>query len=358
MAASIRHDAAGPAVVAIPAWNEAERIAACLSALGNQLRVPAGAVLLANNCIDGTEAIARGVTLPFRLDIRSVVLPPGRGPCRHGAPPGDASRRRTGQPERHCADYRRRRHRSARLGSTEPRRLGCRRRGRLRPGRDRSERGAAHPGAPARRRCAGMPLCRSAGCNHRGALPRSCRYQAAPYGSVRRQPGGDGRRVQPGRRRSPGPTGEDRALVAALARIDVPIRHDPAIRVTVSGRLDGRAPGGMADTMRRRIVQQDEYTDAQLEPAVDAFRRADFRRRVWAAWADRNAEPGPRRRICSFAANVATRCWPVRTAVPPGRTIERLSPVMHRRRVRFAELPRQIDYARELLTFLTAPVIP
>ncbi len=77
MAANIRHDAAGPAVVAIPAWNEAERIAACLSALGNQLRVPAGAVLLANNCIDGTEAIARGVTLPFRLDIRSVFLPPG-----------------------------------------------------------------------------------------------------------------------------------------------------------------------------------------------------------------------------------------------------------------------------------------
>ncbi len=113
----------------------------------------------------------------------------------------------------------------------------------------------------------------------------------------------------------------------------------------------------MADTMRRRIVQQDEYTDAQLEPAVDAFRRADFRRRVWAAWADRNAEP-------ELATDLQLRretlhallAGPYRGAA--WADIECLSPVMHRRRVRFAELPRQIDYARELLTFLTAPVIP
>ena len=36
--------------------------------------------------------------------------------------------------------------------------------------------------------------------------------------------------------------------------------------------------------------------------------------------------------------------------------IEQLIPVMHRRRVRFADLPRQIDYATGLLQSLASPV--
>jgi hypothetical protein len=75
------------------------------------------------------------------------------------------------------------------------------------------------------------------------------------------------------------PSGEDRALIKALRRIDARIRHDPAIRVVVSGRVVGRAEGGMADTIRRRLIHQDVFTDESLEPPGDAFRRADFRRR-------------------------------------------------------------------------------
>ncbi len=55
--------------------------------------------------------------------------------------------------------------------------------------------------------------------------------------------------------------GEDRAFVDALRHIDAHIRHDPAIEVIVSGRITGRAKGGMADAIRRRMVRQDEFTD-------------------------------------------------------------------------------------------------
>jgi hypothetical protein len=79
-------------------------------------------------------------------------------------------------------------------------------------------------------------------------------------------------------------SGEDRAFVRALARLDARIRHDASVVVSVSGRTIGRATGGMADTIRRRMQQQDEFTDEQIEPAVDAYRRYDFRRRVRQAW--------------------------------------------------------------------------
>jgi hypothetical protein len=49
------------------------------------------------------------------------------------------------------------------------------------------------------------------------------------------------------------PLGEDRAFFDALRRVDARIRHVPGVRVVVSARIVGRAPGGMADTMRRRV---------------------------------------------------------------------------------------------------------
>lgn len=73
------------------------------------------------------------------------------------------------------------------------------------------------------------------------------------------------------------PSGEDRAFVAALRQIDARIRHPPGLRVTVSGRIVGRAVGGMADTIRRRIVHQDSTIDDRLEPARNRARRAALR---------------------------------------------------------------------------------
>lgn len=81
--------------------------------------------------------------------------------------------------------------------------------------------------------------------------------------------------------------GEDRAFFAALRRIDARLRHAMDVQVTVSGRIQGRAAGGMADTIRRRLVAPDLFLDDALEPAADRFRRARLRARLRRLFAGR-----------------------------------------------------------------------
>ena len=78
----------------------------------------------------------------------------------------------------------------------------------------------------------------------------------------------------------PLPVGEDRAFFDALRRIDARLRHAPDVWVTVSGRIHGRAAGGMADTIRRRLAAPDLFLDDALEPAIARVRRARLRRQV------------------------------------------------------------------------------
>ncbi len=89
------------------------------------------------------------------------------------------------------------------------------------------------------------------------------------------------------------PCGEDRALVAALRRVDAPIRHTLAVHVTVSGRTVGRSAGGMADTIRRRLTQPDAFLDDRLEPAADCAQRAWCRAELRRAYRDRTFDVGP-----------------------------------------------------------------
>ena len=74
--------------------------------------------------------------------------------------------------------------------------------------------------------------------------------------------------------------GEDRAFHQALRRIDARIRHAPEVRVVVSGRILGRAEGGMADTIRRRLVAPETMLDDALEPVQDRVRRLRLRHQV------------------------------------------------------------------------------
>lgn len=73
------------------------------------------------------------------------------------------------------------------------------------------------------------------------------------------------------------PSSEDRAFFSALRRIGARIRHAPDIVVTVSGRLEGRAKGGMAETLRRRLVAPDAFLDDSIETAEKRRRRAHMR---------------------------------------------------------------------------------
>ena len=74
--------------------------------------------------------------------------------------------------------------------------------------------------------------------------------------------------------------GEDRAFIAAVRRHDAFVRHAPHIEVITSGRLEGRAPGGAADTMRLRCDVLDSPCDERLEPVRLAIRRVLWRRRL------------------------------------------------------------------------------
>jgi hypothetical protein len=153
-------------------------------------------------------------------------------------------------------------------------------------------------------------------------------------------------------------SGEDRAFVRALMRRDARVRHDPTVKVTVSGRIHGRAPGGMADTIRRRMRRQDEFTDESVEPAVDAYRRIDFRRRVrlaWREWSDGHPVRQPLAVDLGITLPLLDRMLDQRFFGAAWAEIEACSPFLRRRRVRFVELPREIAYARQLLEQDVAP---
>jgi hypothetical protein len=96
--------------------------------------------------------------------------------------------------------------------------------------------------------------------------------------------------------------GEDRAFAAALRRAGARIRHAPEVTVVVSGRILGRAEGGMADTIRRRLVAPDTELDAALEPVADRVARLQQRR---AGTLAAEEAPSARVRVSDLAAEMA-----------------------------------------------------
>lgn len=76
------------------------------------------------------------------------------------------------------------------------------------------------------------------------------------------------------------PLGEDRAFVEAVLAHDGVVRHDPDLVVVTSGRLDGRAKGGVADTIRLRCQTPESHCDDRLERLERVIGRALLRRRL------------------------------------------------------------------------------
>ncbi|MFN0263977.1 glycosyltransferase [Tepidamorphus sp. 3E244] len=78
--------------------------------------------------------------------------------------------------------------------------------------------------------------------------------------------------------------GEDRALADLAERCGFRVRHSARVQVTTTCRLDGRAPGGMADALSSRIKDANPLVDELLEPAAQTILRnrlrGDLRQRM------------------------------------------------------------------------------
>jgi hypothetical protein len=129
-----------------------------------------------------------------------------------------------------------------------------------------------------------------------------------------------------------------------LLLVDAKIRHAPNISVCVSGRLEGRADGGMAATLKRRLQRRDVWTDDRLEPTVDSHRRLLAKLRLRAVVLGREDAD-------LLAEDLLLSTGEMRHALRAqyfGATwaeIQRLSPVLQRRRVAFSNLKREIRQA-------------
>jgi GT2 family glycosyltransferase len=337
-------------VVAIPARNEANRIQACLSALGRQTERPDVVVVLINDSDDATHHNAERLSghLPFELHLELSGPSPQRGGAGH-------ARRHAMALAADIAGF------GGYLLTTDADGIVARdwiegTVANLRRGNDAvcgrallDPRDAhlipAHLHEDDRRQCQLIDLLdRMAWLldperhdpypRHTQASGASLAVTVKALCSVGGIP--------------PVPRGEDRAFVRALWMMDRRIRHDPSIVVTVSGRLDGRATGGMADTMRRRIVQQDELTDEQVEPAEDAWRRYGLRGRARDVWSGHLTD----RRLAddlAIADAVLDDAMMARFFGAAWAKLEAQSPALARRRVAFAALPQEIAAAEALL---------
>ncbi|PYD82467.1 glycosyl transferase [Komagataeibacter oboediens] len=156
------------------------------------------------------------------------------------------------------------------------------------------------------------------------------------------------------------PLGEDRGFIRALRQVDATIRHAPDVMVSVSGRIDGRARGGMADTMARRMVRQDEMLDDSLEPPRTCLRRARARAALRGL---RGLPPGGDAWHDAADGLAALLRLPVATVAHMARgrfmgmawdRLETLSPELRRMPVRRADLPMYIDEARRIVRGLLA----
>ncbi len=276
----MRHDDTR-SVVAIPARNERDRIGACLAALAaDRCALPLLVVLFVNNSDDGTETAAREAasSLGLELAVSSERL---EGVRAHA---GEARRRAMEAALARCRA-------TDLLLTTDAD-------GRVMDGWRRGNHAAVTAGADV--------VCGRALIDPVEALavPRHLHdddaRETAYFTRLDRiaslldpdrddpwprhgEESGASIAVRPAVFRAAGgvpsvASGEDRALLHRLRLRDARIRHEPSLAVIVSGRLTGRADGGMADTMRRRIGCQDEHVDERLEPVADALRRVRRRR--------------------------------------------------------------------------------
>lgn len=141
--------------------------------------------------------------------------------------------------------------------------------------------------------------------------------------------------------------GEDRRFFESLRLMDAKIRHAPEIVVTVSGRLAGRAAGGMAETISRRMRTPDVWLDDNLESTS----RHVFRVRQRVALRRARRDGLTREGLASFSANlrvapgVVERALLARSFGAGWADLQRLSPTLKRAPVPAADLAQETGRA-------------
>jgi GT2 family glycosyltransferase len=147
-------------------------------------------------------------------------------------------------------------------------------------------------------------------------------------------------------------SGEDRALIAALRRTDARIRHAPEVHVTVSGRTQGRAVGGMADTIRRRLYTPDEFLDDRLEPALQCARRAKARAALHAIYSHTQLDFTQVINLTGISEAYLRACVEFPCFGMAWEAVERQAPLLIRQKVAVCDLPDQVTAAHAILNSL------
>ncbi len=345
----------GPFVAAVPARNEAGRIGSCLDALNTQLGARLDhIVLLVNNSTDATAAAARGVRMhpSTTLHVVERTLPPGQANAGH-------ARRLAMEAAAVLAGPRGVLLTTDADGQVDPDWLAA---------------NLAALGAGAEMVAGWVELDPI----EWGRIPmrlhqddaRECAYDAlldeiharldpdpADPAPRHTQHSGASLAMTAGAYARSGGVpaircGEDRALVAAFRRVDAPVRHAPEVHVTVSGRLDGRSQGGMADTIRRRLSRPDPFLDDRLEPAADCARRAWCRAELRRAYDDRAFDITALSNCLQLPRPTVAQSIGSRHFGTAWEAVEMAAPALRRRPVAAAEIRTQILAAQAILATL------
>ena len=349
------------AIVCIPARNEADRIGRCLAALAvqrdrNGAPVVPGSfavLLLVNNSTDATAQAARSMALlvPYPLEVLEITLESGAtaGGARRRAMEEAAARLRAGERNgvllttdadsavspswyaenmRHLEDgadcvagY---------IDAEAPEIVSL---GAAFLERGRREDMYLRLVAEIYALCDPRP--HDPWPNHRVSSGASIAVTVAAYDAV----GGMPDRA----------LGEDGAFTAILEEKGFRVRHPLDVSVLTSCRLNGRATGGAADTMRYRRDVPNAPCDDELEPALATLRRAVMRGLLRRASEERRLGPAIERFYGedwrpNCAASTFTDVWKQMEARHP--KLRRGLPL------RPSDLPRQIAVAKFILRHL------